>query len=449
MINSIQSDDDFFAWLDYLSLPADGWDGDGEPPEVSLTAAVDLQPNYFSPLDGVMGVAYADRKKKGVVKRVTSKAFAGLLNKLGKLLRNGDEAAGNKKLIEGIKGATSVAKKTKNNSLRKAAFVPHWVATGMYLGKKFMNQLVGKAKNLRMSPMAIAATIMYLQSRNVETCDASFGQYCRPLTKQIRNELPKLYSKSVFSFLTNKESVYALPKHSGYLFHLTMLAVNHLNYEIAGGKRPIAAEFTSRPQLIIEKNGVNVNYGKPYIRYVDIVLAGENETTPNKNSIYVETKSYSKTKNVGGYWKKWDLTRGDKLKAERKNHRQFYLDRVSTSVQIVNKKERPKTAENFEWWFQDFKRKGTNSKQSYDEADLKTVSQYASKLPNKSNDIGAISVGFKDKQTHNNTYTKSDARKHLNLFNVKTWLIEGTGNNLLEGVDDDLVEELINLNGQF
>jgi hypothetical protein len=65
MVNSVASADDLLAWMDYLSLPADGWEGDGEVPDVELSASVN-QPvlNSFSPLSFIVPKAYAGKKFK-------------------------------------------------------------------------------------------------------------------------------------------------------------------------------------------------------------------------------------------------------------------------------------------------------------------------------------------------------------------------------------------------
>lgn len=372
------------------------------------------------------------------------------------LRKNGDDLSekDKRKILDGIKGVTEGAKKTGNKSLRKAAFVSQWVAFGMVMGRKAIKGLNERFKNLRLSPLAIGAVVMYLESRRVDTCDPSFGSFCKPLANQIQKELPKLYKQAIFGLLRNGESVnteYPLPKHSGYLFHLATLAVHHLNYEISNGKRPIAIELTTYPELILKrKHGANKVIFN-YIRYVDLVLAGDNEDIPSKKSIFVETKSYSKPKKIGSYWQPWDLTKGKQLSGYKKNHKQFYLDRVAiTKNRKADGKNIEPLASEFQWWFQSFKRSFKGSKlESYDSGDLKIVAKHAKKLPSKSRNINAVSVGYSDERDHNANYQASDVEKHLHLFNVKTWLIEENGRNLLEGIDEELIDELINLNQQF
>ncbi|MER2490309.1 hypothetical protein [Catenovulum sediminis] len=450
MVKTVQSDDDLWAWIEYLNLPADGWEGEGEPPELEIVS------NYsqiqYSPAIWGFNQAYAaPPKQKG--KTVSSSKFANVLNMLGRLFKNGDDLAANRKILDGIKDVTESAKAGGNIGLRRAAFVPQVVAASSIIGSKLFRRIRENIDNLRMPPLAIAATIMYLESRNVGECHSDFVG-CRPLTDQIRDELPKLYRRAIWGFLSGSESVtHTTTQQTGYLFHLAMVAVNHLKYEVLEKRRPIAVETKLLVQLLKEVDGVNRDYGEPYERHVDIVLAGDGEGIPNIDSILVETKSYKLPKkgSIASNWKEWDLKRGKKLKSNVKNHRQFYLDKVAISDRVVGSRPRLKIAADFQWWFQDFKRAPKSGEKvfSYDNDALDKVAMYARELPTEANNIGDVSLGFESKAAHDDKWTVKKTRSHLNMFDLKEWLIKDEGKQLLDGVDEDLIKDLIEYSQQF
>ncbi|GAP73918.1 hypothetical protein W04_0429 [Pseudoalteromonas sp. SW0106-04] len=455
VIKTVSSTDDLLTWVEYLNLPVDGWDGESEPPNVEIGYQPAAQQ---SPQWGFIGSAYAARKPGGF-KSVTSKQFAQMINKLGKLFGKGGEELTRKqrkKLVAGIRGVTEGAKKTNNRSLRKAVHIPQWVALGTIFGKNAVKKFNERAKNLRVSPIAVAAAVMYLESRSVENCDPSFGDSCKPLHSDIQEQLPKVYRQAALKFIRKGEDMemkYFRPSHSGYLFQILVIAAEHLLYEQTGRRRPIAIEHLAEPMLLV-KTLDGVRKFQTYQRYVDIVVAGGDEEDVSQKSIFIETKSYSKPKGeVTDYWQTGDLEKNKRGKEAgyTKNHRQFYLDRVAISEgRKLNGESVTPLASNFEWWFQDFKRSFKGSKvTSYDNKDLDKVAEYARKLPRKANNIGAISLGFADAKEHNAAYKTSHARRHLNLFNIKDWLLKKEGQALIENVDPELVKELIEMSPQF
>ncbi|WP_157964699.1 hypothetical protein [Algibacillus agarilyticus] len=62
---------------------------------------------------------------------------------------------------------------------------------------------------------------------------------------------------------------------------------------------------------------------------------------------------------------------------------------------------------------------------------------------------GFISLGFESKTAHDDKWTVKKTRSHLNVFDLKEWLIKDEGKRLLSGVDEDLVKDLIENSQQF
>ncbi|MBU2970119.1 hypothetical protein KO527_12225 [Pseudoalteromonas sp. C2R02] len=438
MINSIQSDDDFFAWLDYLSLPADGWEGDGEPPEVGLTAAVDLQPNYFSPLNGVIGVAYADRKKGLNYGRVKSAIFArGLLRAARQLNGKGGKLKEGK-LVDSVKNVTKYTKEAATKGERKIAFSPISL-TGFLAGGNALRRYITKNNNLRMSPLTILAILSYLESRNVPVCDAEAIGNCIPLSAGIDNELEKLYVKAFTSSLNENIDKVGGKFENGHLFHVGMLAFKHLVYEttLRDEDRVTAIEQRFKVYLYARNDfGVLEENGTSYDRFSDITLNGNN----SENSTIIEIKSYKQgeANDIPRRWKRFDVSKGGQGL-----HKQFYLDRVLTSKRegqniLVNE---------MQWFYQKFQR--TKELQGYSEKTLDKVAQYARKLPKDGrSSAGFASLGY-DSAKDNKVFTVKKARKILLHGDIKTLILTTGRNVMLDGVDEDLIEDLIEKSEQF
>ena len=468
MVKTVQSDDDLWAWIEYLNLPADGWEGEGEPPELEIAEMIPTSPQLYSPDLSLFGItqSYAAKPKKEKGKLRSPKEFASMINQFGRFLKGKDSAGDAAKFMVGIRAVTKGAKnKDLTKTERKSMLRTRMKVLGMTLGIKFFVNLKERTANMRISPMALAAIVAYLESRNVTTCHVGFGENCKPLANPIKGKLPSLYNRAIINFLRGNESItqnkkkkvleYQLPKHSGYLFQLAMIAVKHFDYEISseGKLQPIDIETSLDIQLIKKVGNENEKYGKPYRRYADIVLSGDGELTRNENSILIETKSYTQPENkkYSAYWQTWDLSRSKKdgKEGERSkmgNHRQFYLDRVAVANdRVAGSDDIDPLASDFKWIYQSFERtpKGSTSKiKSYDNTSLNAVSKFAEVLPSKAENIGDASLGA----SHSANF---DARPYMKMVNIKTWLLNQAKSELLSNVDDDIVKDLIEDSPQF
>ncbi|WP_111978481.1 hypothetical protein [Algibacillus agarilyticus] len=103
-------------------------------------------------------------------------------------------------------------------------------------------------------------------------------------------------------------------------------------------------------------------------------------------------------------------------------------------------------AANFEWYFQDFKRRTIRG---YSSKELDSVAEWVRKLPKTKEGIQHASLGYKDGKENRIKFTQKDARKKLNRHNVKTWLLGTAKGVLLANVNDDLIDELIDKSDQF
>ncbi|MEJ2464064.1 MAG: hypothetical protein P8098_20945, partial [Candidatus Thiodiazotropha sp.] len=226
LIQTIQSDDDILAWIDYLRLPADGWVGT-ELPDLDLYAS--NTQSAFDPLDLLIGKAYAGSGAKGV--RLSEEALKKVLKSLKRLRKNGkiskEEA---RKIMDGVKGLTGFAKGTNLAKLRRLVHKPQTLLFAKAVGSNALRQIYRKSKQLRMSPLTMTAIIAYLETRRNCVLEVD-GDKCKTLATKVRTKLDKLYLKAITDKL-KAEKFGGLARESGGFFHVAMLALKHLEFEM-------------------------------------------------------------------------------------------------------------------------------------------------------------------------------------------------------------------------
>ncbi|WP_159084085.1 LamG domain-containing protein [Saccharobesus litoralis] len=445
LIKSVQSDEDIFVWAEYLGLPTDGWEGD-EPPPVVLNRQLEKVDNFYA--FPFVQVAYASKGKSNKGKLVnTSKLTKSLRLAAKQLSKNGLVEVDGKKLVSSIKGVTEGIKKTDWPSVRKIAHSPVTLTGVLSAGRQGAQKILSRSRNLRMSPLSIMAILTYLETRNVDTC-SNQDPICKPLELRVREELPKLYARAFTPSLVQDDKEYVSAyRESGYLFQIAMLAARHLQYEISGlpEDRVVAIE-APRPIKLFKYNRRAIPLGETFTRKVDIVLAGKNTSVVDTNNVWLELKSYKYQSNkttFESYWKQWNIN-----KSTYSNHREFFFDRVGTTDNELKgvEEEGVAVATNFEWYFQDFKRRAIRG---YSSKELDSVAEWVRKLPKSKEGIQHASLGYKDGKENRTKFTQKDARKKLKPHNVKTWLLGTAKGVLLANVNDDLIDELIDKSDQF
>jgi hypothetical protein len=333
-------------------------------------------------------------------------------------------------------------KKTDWPAIRKTAFSKETVLAGVAVGKQAITRLYRRSKNLRMSPLTIAAIITYLESRR-EKCPED-DPICKLMPAELDESLDTVYKQAFSKELlsSSKEYIYG-GKENGGFFHLAMLAVKQLQYEALNDTqaRPLDVEKDYKVQLYTKKAGQLKPVGEKYVRRTDIVLAGGADERPDKSSLLMEVKSW-KGPIVEKYYKRWDLSRGkvsmivdesirEDVSDTMRAHRQFFLDRVATIPYLDLPRYEPLAAD-FQWWFQEFKR-SSKGRSSYTAADVSKAVSYMSDLPTNRK-IGKESLGGNN--------DKTGLRQKAKLFNVKNWILV-EGRRLLEGIADENILELI------
>lgn len=262
LVKSISSVDDLLVWAKYLSLPADGWDGETAPPLVAL------RHDNRDELDGtiniapLMGKAYA-QKLKPTARRISGLAIGKTIKDLFANASKKDDFV--KNLAKGIKELTEGINSTPFKELRKAAFDGKLIEAAVILLTRASSggfkAIVSGVHNQRVHPVLLLTSIVYLENQISQ--DKLFNG-----DQDSRYELAELYVR-----------VFVLPKADsangqfhGASFHIPMLAYYHL---ISGGK----------VKAIESVNEIKFDQGATYKRKVDIEL---------QDKTWIELKSYAR-----------------------------------------------------------------------------------------------------------------------------------------------------------
>ena len=442
IVKTVQSDDDLWAWFEYLRLPTDGWSGsEADMPELNLYASADT--NVFSPatmlagvrpLDWLVSPAHASGMKG---KRVGVVAIKELTHALGKL-RSSFTSRDMSEIIDGVKGVTEALKKTDWSGLRRLAHKPQTLIFAKSVGKQAIVKLYKRSKNIRMSPLTITAVIAYLETR--KECGVDDG-VCQKLNGAVADKLVDLYKAGFTAALLSDVNAYG-PRESAGFFHLAMVALKHLEFEaqksmeeyVDGSQLDVVdVEKDVEVNLYKRTNGEYRVYGKSYGRKIDIVL-GEN--APNPNSVWMEVKSYKRPA-LKIRFTPWSLS----TNAGSWTHRQFFLDRVA----LVSRPGYPALAGKVLWRFQRFKRitsSGGQGIESYTDDEMKSIRNWLRKFPKERN-LSLWSLGFR-RSTENDSILEVDAvNKRVQLQSIKTWVLGLAKDYLLAGIDQKTINELI------
>ncbi|MFS1439119.1 hypothetical protein [Shewanella sp. 10N.286.48.A6] len=294
------------------------------------------------------------------------------------------------------------------------------------------------------------AIVTFLEVHKQQTCNTVYAQ-CKPFPQQVTDELNKLYATAFASSLNDNVN-WVGGREIGGAFHLAMLAVKQLSYELSGleTQKPIAMEVSREINLVeLDKRGNASENGASYKRRVDIILKGEaaNDTDYRSDlNIWVEVKSVKYQANyLKKTWKEWNM-KG----ATYSYHRQFYLDRVGATDNQLKGVENAqlRLAKDFEWWMQDFKRK-SKSRRGYKDAEMAKIATQLRHLPTGKSSTVYASLGYDSAADNNAKFPKNNVTSRFRQHNIKNWLINDTKAYLLDGIDDETINELITASEDF
>jgi hypothetical protein len=413
MVDAISSADDFFVWVDFLRLPADGWDGDTIP-------KLDLQASHHSSslsFGGLINEAYAKKNYK-LREKVKGDEIGKLITRLKHDVLEGDADAG-KKLTDTIRSVTkSVNDPKADRKIRFAIFNETFLKgvtgiVGRSGAKNLENLLLADKSVIRMPIIVPIGAIAYLETRMKHSVCVKIAGCKEIENEKLKEDIRIKYVTAFSPFLSGEKDHMNGPNEKGAIFHLVMIAVKQIEYEATRA-------------------------GSPIERNVDIVVAN-----PDKKPIWIEVKSLKAPFN-DYYWRPWSFS----AKNQSSYGRQWILDRIATtdnSLLEETLREKNHQASEFEWWLQAFKRKTKDGKgvHSYDTADWKRLRKALTPPLNKTKDDEIMtSLGFK-RPIENYPFVKSvNAGCRIKSFSFLTFLAKSPSikQALFNNIADELFE---------
>ena len=506
MVDSIGSADDFLVWVDYLSLPALGWDGDGEPPAVDTEGApvddpiASLDAQFFSDqpqlLDAAMPRAYA--------------AQASIARAGGKLLKKFLKGALRTKAVR--QDPTQLTKVMKalresfldggSRSIRQLAFNPRLMISALRreLGESAAGVtalLTGKS-NARLHHGVIIGLFAYLEDRMSDCAisrELGMEALCKPIPEfglvplqhgrdasprksELHKEINKLIGKVILQAskkasgeLTeedaeegdqNELTAWVHPFGQGALWHLFMIAVHHAKYEATGELPIVAIErlvmielYESQSRTGELKPYTTLDNGKPQ-RWTDIELyTGDDRLTK-----WIEVKSQANTTNSELHeckWRKWYLAGSDPQEAACKTKnggkktahysKQFFMDLRAMAGFENNKRY----AADIDWWLQKFKTKAKTFKKKGQTYSFASESSYSPALFDKT--VGYLQVlpdpAAKAKlnlkglvQQRDKELTRNLVESKFHMFSAVALVRDDFRDRLAQGLPEELLNEI-------
>jgi len=443
LLNTISSENDLNAWIEYLSLPTNGWEGEGVAvAEVPLesdedqTALLNKNKTLFQQVGGLLIDDTVAAPRIGGL-RAKGEDINKLINTVARKGKISDDEA--KEIVNGIQGISHGLRQLKNKEYRGLAHTPQLLKVStIAAGRGFGNMLIG-FEFFRVPPAVTIGVLAYIESRIqcepdpglpfLATCDpfVPVVEGSEPNKTEFVKQLRTKYAAILRSAATkpDDDKIGGLLSNShGALFELIGLTYFQLSYElIPGNPKPIALEQETKIDIKFDKSKAQPD------RQTDIVLE---ETDGTQR--WVELKSLQKQTIPGKTKLEWDGKSVGNGKS-RGLHGAYTLDCLAN----IQKK-----SSSFIHYFQDFKRNLRTSRRS-----KKKVLQQgpeAKKLKTIREVFRTKPKGLDDSQfktSTNNICTQGNV-SDIKLFNAKT-LLTGSpafANVLFDGLNGNALDEL-------
>ena len=403
MFSTVNSAEDMLSWVDYLALPAGGWEGDELPEIDPFSSAPDTA---ALPLSFVVGQAYAG-KAKGF--RISSSVITASLSKVSKRILDAEK----KNLPQALGTVAKQLKELDAAAMRKYAHSPSMLTAGAGLmarqGAKRLRNFLKTGGNARYKAPEVLAMMAFTEWQMAcgKVLDQKEGKDVKdPIESEealdetleilecngkglkgsdnraaVHGKIyPKLLSavaRGNSSEILDDDGVSIItPDKHGALFHLAMFVQYQLAYLTGLGKPVKAIEgrrviwlYNDEGDRKIASRGTDPELTKDqiarkFVRFVDLII-GENDD--DKPEQWIELKSYaavsekeptllkvlnkqqnSSKRRKTHYIEPWDTIAGGDSKIKVSNnasfHKQFSLDRATAfmrhaRLKFVNPKE--------------------------------------------------------------------------------------------------------------
>lgn len=376
LFSTVDSADDVLAWVNYLGLPANGWEGEGEPPTVPAFGD-DPQVSQALPLGWL--VPQANAAPVASAARITKEILGDALKTVARRV-SPDEV---NNLPDALRVVRQNLQVTNFRELREKVFSSDFLKSAVWMhtqaGSRALRNFIRGKSNARYNPFVIMGTMAYLgwesscgilleqESAAPDNPDATDPEpvtsndlNCKGvgfenphIREQIAKKIATVFASSLALELTEEpldsNSLMGVGGYGhGELFHLVQIAEYQLLHR-AGGP-PIKDVERGRwvgifkSQNDIPQAGVELKCGSgsgclnKRQRRVDIIL-GE----PDEPEIWIELKSWSAQSKSGPGRGKLEQARRkpmahwDSISAKGKTafHRQFSLDRGARNLEVA------------------------------------------------------------------------------------------------------------------
>ena len=496
LFSTVDSADDVLAWVNYLGLPANGWEGEGDPPTVP-TFGDDPQVTQNLPLGWL--VPQANAAPVASAARITKEVLGDVLLRVKAHV--GARAA--KDIPKGLKLIRESLQAADARSLRKHVFSDELigVAGGAMLrraGIQAIRNLTRGAKNTRYSIPAVVAMMAYLEYENTcgralqeesEQADPDGQPPVEPVEKESErlncdgkgfdNKIRRLvYSKIQTAFADRgdrnlkeedpRKGVRFVLFGSGHgaLFHLEQLAYYQAKYRLDSKERVKGSDAFRYVAFFDDEQNVpdwdsNQLLEREVIRrerYVDIVLEDDSgrETWVELKSYAAKSKARRTELNVGTIGQ-WRLAKSDKTGGAKKVfpglHRQFVIDRTAKHLggawlaknqSAENEINVVVPVKDFQWKFQKFSVDNRRTKRKQYSPDLGserskgTIRERLARLPkhnNDQNELVEVSMGRREMTSMSHHVVDSGIAATLKE------VLPGLGFEMIEEAVEDVVIE--------
>lgn len=413
LFSTVDSADDVLAWVNYLGLPANGWEGEGEPPTVPAFGN-DPEVTQNLPLGWLVPAAHAAPIKPS---RVAAGFLGDVLTTVAKQIGPNEI----KNVPDALRVIKSQLRVTNFKELRSKVFSKDFLKSAVWIqtaagGRALQNFIRGKS-NARYNPFVIMGTMAYLgwesscgillENENAPQDPQSGDSQTNPTQKEgaltsddlgcegkgfvdsnIRDQIAKKIAAVFASSFDRKLEEEKMGSNSllgvggighGELFHLVQVAEYQLLHRAAGGL-PIKGLEKSRwvgvfaDEDFVPDESSSLDCRKKQnclfkrLRRVDIVLG---EKGDGKGETWIELKSWSAQSEKGEGRGKLEQARRKPLahwssisaRGSTAFHRQFSLDRGANEIGLawLTKSESGKQVfsarvpvDEFYWYFQAF-----------------------------------------------------------------------------------------------
>lgn len=290
---------------------------------------------------------------------------------------------------------------------------------------------------------------------SADACDG-LGK-CEKLKPILHSKIRTKYALAFGELFINGKQPNSLV---GAQFHLAMIAVQHLAYELDSKNHGEIEDIEMYLKIKIwDKNatGTVVDTGEELGRYLDIVLKStdKDDTRPK----WIEIKSLQSTGFSKSYalWayprkvvKKLNAKTGEINRREKGlTHKEFLLDRIAaTDNELIpsdQDRDEAKLSSDFQWWLLDFKApKGKKTPKGPSEKQLDNMRNKITRLPTGAGGKTLkISLGFDSADDVSKANAKLISGKKIELFSLKKWIIKDAKAQLLSGIPEDIITSLI------